>query len=369
MRLAQKPILLLALLLVVLSASLAAAVEASYEEELDTTIYNSSQFGVQSTGFPVALHVGTLTITNGGGSSTSLFGLSLNRSGDFGRGKEYTLESTEEVNWQDEFGAQLIAKTTIGSNTYVRTINWNSGQDPLVNDDWALWYPTYPIITEFYLGIRNINNTVQADGVGFQFEDDDGPNLGSFTVQYRENPWWGQYQTIPFGTTTSAKAFFATNYNEDSPNYLNGNTFNTTVYVSLAIEQEPSEKSIDLLDASGQSRAKVGQARLTLSGYNSGSTPGVSITFTDGNGSTNNNFRLKHNEIPSFITFSLYLDGTKVNNGTPIIWDNLSFGIGNLRDLKVGNINSQSAISKMGGSYSDTITVTITSLDGTLVGL
>ena len=78
--------------------------------------------------------------------------------------------------------------------------------------------------------------------------------------------------------------------------------------------------------------------------------------------------RTKHNEIPSFIPFSLYLGGTKVNNGTPIIWDNLSFGNGNLRDLHVGNINYQSAISKMGGSYSDTITVNISSLDGNLVG-
>lgn len=373
MRLAQKHILLFALLLVILSASLAAAVEASYEEKLDTTIYDSTYFGVQNLGFSVALHVGTLKIEpTGNGNIPSLYSLKIKRSGPFGGGVEYWLTSSEMINWQNRFGAQLLAKVQFGSTTIVKPLHWATGEGPLTNGE-TISPSNYPVIIEFYLGIRNINNAGQTDGVGFQFEDDDGngndgPNLGNFTIEYRDNPWWGQYETIPFGSSTSAKPFFATNYNEDSPFFLNGNAMDTTVYVSLAIEQAPSEKSIDLLDASGQSRAKVGQTRLTLTGYNSGSIPGVSISFTDGNGSTGNNFRLKHNGIPSFIPFSLYLGGTKVNNGTPMIWDTLSFGDGNLKDLHVGNINYQSAISRMGGSYSNTITVNITSLDGNLVG-
>lgn len=369
---AKRTSFLLVLLATLLLVSLgAASVEATYIEELDTTIYNSSHFGIQSAGYPVALHVGTLTINEvGSGSPPYLFSLRLDRSGDFGGGDEYKLESTKEINNQDEFGAQLVAKVHLGGNrTRVTKINWGTGEDPLLQD-FDLFYVEYPFVIDFYLGIRNIRNAGQAVGAGFQFEDDDGPNLGNFNLIYRSNAWW-DYQdiSIPIGGSTSPKPFFGINYNEDSRNFLNGNMLDTTVYVSLAVEQTPAEKSINLLDATGLSRAKVGQARLTLTGYERPSVPGVTITFTDGNASPNNNFRLRHATLPSFIPFSLYLAGVKVDNGVPITWNNLAYGSNNLKALHVGNIEDGGVSLKMSGSYSDTITVNITPLDTNLIGL
>ncbi len=297
-----------------------------------------------------------------------MFALRLNRSGNFDGGGPYDLESTKKVNGKKKFKAQLVAKVSFGSTPRVLTINKSAGDDALLGF-WDFLSVRYPITIEFYLGIDKIKNAGQTSGTGFQFEDDSGPNLGNFTLMGLSGSWWGSEETIPFGASTSPTPFFTTNYNEDSSYYLNGNLIDTTVYVSLSIEQEEYEKSINLIDASGTLRAKVGQTRITLEGHEQGSTQGVSITFTDGNGSTNTDFRLRHNEIASFIPFSLYLGGVKVNNAVPITWPNLVYGDTNLKDLEVGGINHQNATSKMGGEYSDTITVYIIPLDTNLIGL
>lgn len=94
----------------------------------------------------------------------------------------------------------------------------------------------------------------------------------------------------------------------------------------------------------------------------------VYITFTDGNGSTGNDFRLKHSALPSFIPFSLYLAGEKVDNGVRTKWDNLAYGRNNLKDLHVGNMEQQGTALRMSGLYSDTITINITPVDSSLVG-
>jgi len=370
MRLAQKIcILLVAVLGIVSSSMFAASVEATYEEELDTTIHNSSDFGIQDQGFAVALHVGIMTIyTVGNGSIPGLYSIRINRSGNFGGGEEYWLLSSKVINWQTRFGAQLIAKTSFGNTTIVKTINWASGLDPLLGTTSFSPSNNYPITIQFYLGIRNITNAAQALGAGFQFENGSNINLGNFTIQYRNNPNTGTYKDIPFLEGYIPLPFFTINYSDGSQDFLNGNTADHTVYVALTIEQTIFEQSINLINASGTSKAKVGQVRLTLSGYNSPSAQGVSLTFSDGNGSTNTDFRLKHNEIPSFIPFSLYLAGVKVNNGVAFEWPNLVYGNTNLKDLEVGNIIYQNAISTMGGAYSDTITVNIMSLDSNMIG-
>ena len=371
MRLAQRLTVLLVVLLGMFATNLAAAtVEALYIEETNTTIHNSTEYGIQSAGYPVALHVGTLTISSvGSGAKPFMYKIRLKRSGNYGGGKEYELESTKKINNQDEFGAQLVAKVTFGSTTIVKTINWSSGEDPLMGDTDFQDRP-YPITIEFYLGIRNINNAGQATGAGFQFEDDDGPNLANFTVQYKTtNGWQGSHQDIPFSGHSGPMPFFSTNYNEDSPNRLNGVIFDPTVFVSLLIEQTPSEKTISLPNASGTSRAKVGVARVSLSGNKRPSPQGVSITFTDSNGSPSIGFRLKHEGLSSFIPFTLYLAGSPVGYGTPITWPNLTYGSNNLKDLHVGGVDLQNSALGMGGTYSDTIYVTIVPLDSNMVGL
>lgn len=370
MKLAQKlSLLLLALLGIAILSLGAATAQATYEEDFDTELHKSSDFGIQSAGFNDAFHVGTLTIRSvGNGSVQPLYSLRIERPGNFGGGREYDLQSTTVINYMTVFGSQVVAKIKYGSTTIVKLINWSSGEDPLASDD-ITTAAQYPITIDFYLGVRNINNSAQATDAGFQFKGASGPNLGNFTIMYRKTSGWGTEYTIPFGaSSTTPQAFFTTNYNQGSTKYLNKSAINKTVYVSLKIEQTPSQASINLVNASGSSKATVGSARLTLTGYNSSSPQGVTLTFADGNGSTNSSFRLKHSELNYYIPFFLYLGGAPVDRGVPITWPNLSFGSNNLKDLQVGGIDYQSAVSAMGGSYSDTITVTITPLDSNLVG-
>ncbi|HKM05892.1 MAG TPA: hypothetical protein VJ869_02780 [Sphaerochaeta sp.] len=317
-------------------------------------------------GILVALQVGTLTIdTVGNGSKPDLYSLRINRSGNFGGGVEYWLTSSKEINWQTKFGAQLIAKVKFGSTTIVKFINWSNGLDPLMGESEFSPTNNYPITVEFYVGIRNITNAAQTQGAVFQFEDGSGPNLGSFKIQYRNNLNTDNYKDIPFATGDNPLPFFTTNYNNGSEGFLN-EVVDQRKFFTLTIERIPSETTINLIDASGISKARIGQARLTLTGYNSPSTQGVSIAFADGNGSTDTNFRLKHKDAALYIPFSLYLEGEKVDRGVPIPWPNLSYGNGNLKALKVGGITTLDATSAVGGEYSDTITVTITALDSNL---
>lgn len=360
---------LIGLFILVLSFSSlsAAVVQAHYQEETDTTIHNCSDFGIQGIGgINVALHVGTLTITpTVQGSNPMLYAIQLDRSGNWGGGSEYWLLSSKSINYQTRFGAQLIAKVRFGTKTIVKIINYTSGMDPLMGS--SEFTGQYPIIIDFYLGIRNINNAAQTVGAEFLFEGTNGPNLGNFNINYKNADTWNSpLISIPFTDTPSNTPFFSGNYNEGTTDSPLNTEADKSIYVSFAVEQTPAERTIDLGQAVGAARARVGQARLTLSGYNSGSAQGVSLTFTDNNGSSN--FRLKHENTASYIPFSLFLDGQAVSKGTPISWGNLTFGPNNVKELKVGAITNQAIASSLAGTYSDTITVTIMPLDSNLTG-
>lgn len=363
----KKLVSILVILLSFTTASLmAATVDATYTENFDTKIHNASDFGISLPGINVALQVGTLEIkTVGNGSKPAMYSIRINRSGNFGNGEEYWLTSSTEINWQTRFGAQLIAKVKFGSTTIVKFLNWNSGLDPLMGE--SEFSPNqYPIIIEFFFGIRNITNAAQTQGATFQFEDGSGPNLGNFKIQYRKNLNTQNYKDIPFTKGSNPLPFFDIDYNAGASNFLNGDAPDHTVFISLSIEQSPSQASINLLDAIGNSKAMVGSARLTLSGFDSPSEQGVTLAFADGNGSTDTNFLLKHSEAPSYIAFTLYLGGTKVYRTVPIPWGNLAFGNSNVKDLEVGGISALDAESALSGTYSDTIWVTITPLDTNL---
>ena len=327
----------------------------AYEEELDTTISSSLYFGIQSLQYPVACHVGTLTLSyTSAFANNQLSGLYLERSGNWGNGVEYWLQSSRSINWQTRFGAQLIAKVRYGYHTDLKVINWSDSTFPLLNST-ALKKNMFPIVIDFYLGIRNIFYGSQAIGAAFQFEDESGPNLGDFKLLTQKN-----WSLQPINDTPAS--FFAINYNEGSSNYLNGQA-DPQVQATLSIEQDASEESFPLASAVNNGRAQVGQARITVSGAQSLPSYGVTISFTDGNGGTGYIFNLKHEHTDDLIPFSLYLGTTHVQNMTPIPWESLQLGSDNLRSLYVGNIMYQDIENKIAGQYYDTITATITPLD------
>lgn len=361
-------VIFVAVLLSLLSiTSLTAAdLMATYEEELSPVIRNNGDFGLVFTknNYDVAFRVGTLTIYSvGSGNPPGLDEMILDRTG-FGGRKSYKLETTAKIGGKDEFKALLVAKITYcnGSRTRVLTIEDND-DELLEEDDVEHCSTPYPITIEFFMVIKGIPDAALAEGVGFQFKHNQ--SIGNFKLDFESTS--GPSVTIPINGNTGYPPFFETDYSSGSDNHWN--EVNTTLYVSLAIEQESYQQSIKLLDASGASRAPVGQARLILTGYERSSSQGVTIQFDDGNGSTSNDFLLKHDETPSFILFSLYLADEKVDNGIATPWEDLVYGNTNLKILEVGDIDYQHAISRIAGDYADTIYVTITPLDTNMVGL
>jgi len=345
--------------------------DVTYQEHFDTTIQNASDFQIQAAGYPVASRVGTLHVTRTG-TDYEMYGLRLARSGHWGNGNEYTLDSSKMINYQNKFGAQIVAKITCGNQSpQVRVINWNSGQDPLVDLGHRLEPSDFPITVNFYLGIRNIHNAQQAQGARLQFQGVGGHNLGDFRlVSRRKNPnnsWEYFDEFLPSTASTPAQPFYTINYNMKSEYYINGIAIDEQVIASLSIEEILPGGQFDLMDGIGTNNTvQIGQARITVSGSNSGGSYGVYLKFLDGNGSTDSSFLLNHEVADSYIPFSLFLGGHHVGNNENIEWGNLQFGDQNIKALEVGSIVLADVENKVSGLYRDTITVHITPMDTNL---
>jgi hypothetical protein len=344
----------------------------TYQEYFDTTIYDASYFHIQSTDYPVACRVGTLCVTRTG-TNYEMYGLRLARSGHWSNGTEYFLDSSKRINNQKKFGAQLVARITCGNKApQVRVINWSSGQDPLVDLNHLLEPTDFPIIVDFYLGMRNINNAQQALGARLQFQGVGGQNLGDFRIVSRrknpDNSWEYFDEFLPNTAVTPEQPFYTINYNDKSEYYINGIAENQQIVANLSIEEILPEGRFDLHDAiENNSPVQIGQARVIISGSGASDDYGVYLKFLDGNGSTDNSFLLEHEDVGSRIPFSLYLGEQSVRNNENIEWGDLQFGDQNIKTLSVGNILLSDVEDKVAGFYSDTITVQITPMDTNLL--
>ncbi|MBI9095448.1 MAG: hypothetical protein JEY71_11245 [Sphaerochaeta sp.] len=358
---------ILVLLLVFLLGSplFASDLVATYTEEIDTTIATSNTFGVGAPNYSLAFHVGTLAIQKiGGGWPSSFYYLLLNHSGSLNN--PLTLVSNRPIGGISTFNAQLVAKVQHNSSTQIVVLGSTAGQKALINSVLG----SYPITIDFYVLIAGIPAVEQVAGAHFQFATPPGGTLGDFTLESRYSFLWFQFiEDIEIDGSNSPVPFFMTDYSSGSPNYININSVDPTVYASLNIEQTPEQATISLFDAAGSNKKKVGVARITLSGFQSTDTYGVSISFTDGNGSTTPQFRLKHADFNTYIPFNLKLNNQPIENGVPVTWNNLSYGINNTKNLNVTGIDYATAQTSISGLYSDDIYVTITPLDTNLVGL
>ncbi len=335
---------------------------ATYEEELNPTVKNNGDHPLEfnKNKYNVSFRVGILTINAvGAGNPPSLKELQLNNSI---AEKKIHLVTTEEIDGEDTFEAELVARITYcGASLKIVTIKEDKSTKLLKDKELDICSNPYPITIEFFLVIKNIDDASDAQGVGFQFESND--TIGNFQLETKNTS--NDYTILETNGSSGLLPFFTTDYSDESENHIN--EVDTTLYLSFTIEQTSSEATIDLLSASGANRAKVGAARITLTGYERPSAQGVTIRFDDGNGSTTNDFRLRHSIVPSFIPFSLYLGETKVTNAAPIPWTDLVFGNSNFKELHVGNISYQNAISRIAGTYADEISITITPVDTNMV--
>ncbi len=359
------PILVLLLVFLLGSPLFAANLVATYTEEIDTTIATSNTFGVGAPNYSLAFHVGTLAIQKvGSGWPSTFYDLLLNHTGSLNN--PLTLVSNRPIGGNTTFNAQLVAKVQHNASTQIVVLGSTVGQKILINSELR----NYPITIDYYVRIAGIPAVEQVAGAYFQFATPPGGTLGDFTLESSYH-WWilSFIESISIDGSSSAIPFFMTDYSSGSPNYININSVDPTVYASLNIEQTPEQASISLFDAAGSNKRQVGVARITLSGFQSTDTYGVSISFTDGNGSTTSQFRLKHADFNAYIPFSLTLDTQPIENEVPVNWNNLSYGSNNTKNLYVTGIDYATAQTSISGLYSDDIYVTIIPLDTNLVGL
>ncbi len=361
----------LLLVLVVSSHLFAANLIATYSEELDTTIATSASFGVGEPNYSLAFHVGTLTVQKiGSGSIEAYRGLTLTQSGFLNNPLKLT--SNREINGTNTFNAKMVAKITRNSTTTIVPISQVQGETNVISENTNL--SNYPFTVDFYVLIAGIANPGLVAGAHFQFANPPGGTLGSFTLNTYYTAWFFFWQytrseNIDINSSSSSVPYFGTDYSSGTANFININSVGPTVYASLDIEQTQEQASISLFDAAGSKKKKVGVARITLSGFEGQGTYGVTIGFTDGNGSPNSRFRLKHEDLDEYIPFDIKLNNQLVENGSTVVWNNLSYGSGNTKNLNVTGIDFDTAQTSASGSYADIIYVNITPLDTNLVGL
>lgn len=364
--------MLVLLALILASPLFAANLVATYMEELDTTIATSASFGVGEPNYSLAFHVGTLTIQKvGSGSIETYRGLTLTQSGFLNNPLKLT--SNRAINGTSTFNAKMVAKITRNSTTTIVPVSQVLVAIAVISENTNL--SNYPFTVDFYVLIAGIANPGLVAGAHFQFATPPGGALGNFTVTTYYTAWFlffFQYtrsEAIDINGSSASVPYFTTDYTSGSANFININSVDPPVYASLAIEQTPSQASILLSQAAGSSKKKVGLARITLSGFQGTGTYGVSIRFTDGHENQTTQFRLKHVDLNTYIPFNIKLNTQPIDNGVPIEWTNLSYGNTNTKDLYVTGIDFATAQTSISGSYSDTIYVNITPLDGNLIGL
>jgi hypothetical protein len=345
---------------------------ATYSEVTNTTIQNITSFrflkrSTTASGYPIACHVGTLTVRKTNNQTGTLYGLRLQRSGDFNDGAEFYMYSTEAYQSSNEFGAQLLATVTSGSSTTVQKMD-HGVLDPFRPE--LTYFTSFPITIEFYLCIRNIPYGL-AMNAGFQFQTNSGPNLGYFTLHTNNTAqtWWdpngANQDQIDVNGSTGTIPFFSINYNKDSANYINKTVIQETVNAYFSISQTDSEKSLAIMDSSSTWPQKVGTANLTLEG-NSSSTYGVDITFKDTNGGTGYNFLLKDETGTFSLPLNLYFNGEPVENAIKLTWDSLVVGTTSTKTISANPVSLTSAQQLPAGDYSDTVTVTISPIESNL---
>ncbi len=360
-------ILALLFLLLIGNPLFAATLVATYTEELDTTIVTSASFGIGEPNYSLAFHVGTLTIQKvGTGSIRDYKGLTLTQSGFLNN--PLRLTSNRTINGMSTFNAKMVAKVIRNSTSTKVPISQVQGEISLISKNTSL--SDYPITVEFYVLIAGIATPELVAGAHFQFANPPGGDLGKYTLMTTYLFFW----FIPINESievnnSSASIPYLIDYTSGSPNFININSVDPTVYASLEIEQALSQASISLSQAAGTNKAKVGVARITLGGFEGAGAFGVSISFTDGNGSTTDRFLLKHSDLNQYIPFDIKLADQPVKNSIPLDWKNLSYGRGNTKDLHITGIDYATAQTSISGLYSDIIYVNITPLDTNLVGL
>jgi spore coat protein U-like protein len=145
----------------------------------------------------------------------------------------------------------------------------------------------------------------------------------------------------------------------DTPGFYYGEV---PVTESFFIDFLIPELNFELSDAYGSNRVTINEARIEVMNGTQGTNYTQLFTFTDQ--SQASSFQL----FPSAgsgspIDFNLYLENDLIEKGTAYTWSGLQPGILNTRNIRIGGISETEVMNRVSGTYTDTITVTITNPD------
>lgn len=148
--------------------------------------------------------------------------------------------------------------------------------------------------------------------------------------------------------------------NPDNPNvpgFLYGDLPDPPVF--LLYFQYPSV-SFTVDQAIGSRRVTINQANLVVQNGEEGKTYSLDLKFKDN--SNKEGFMLLPPFYPAYgLAYDLYFDGRRVREDVPITWEGITpSNLNNTKELQIGGINETVAMSLLEGTYSGTITVTIT---------
>ena len=283
---------------------------------------------------------------------------------------------------------------SLGSTPYLRTL-WSSTQS-LFPEENNLEITTSPVYVDFYL--VNTNSTGRERSTGLPANLDTGNKKFDLSTQYTfNNPFnptyalgvtltkeGGLYQIPSSGEITNPNATFVeidgvsgsgtTSFmgnnaltdtagaNNNQTGFWNGVEETPPPPVNFVFSFQNDIATFNLSEVYGVNNTKtINVAQMDVQNGVAGTTYKQSLTFTDSG--TDQSFQLKAvGGSGNTIGFNLYFGSstTPIPYGQAIEWTGLVPNM-NYMDLKIGGILESEVNKRISGSYSDTITVNITS--------
>ena len=195
--------------------------------------------------------------------------------------------------------------------------------------------------------------------------DSPNTNVGSYTTgsgSVKESQ--GSYVTTdgssgPDNTPILDPGSYTNPDDPDTPGFYYGEV---PVAESFLIDFLIPESNFELSNAYGSNRVTINEARIEVMNGIQGTNYAQQFTFTDQ--SQDSSFQL----FPSIgsgapINFNLYLENQQIEKGTAYTWSGLQPDVLNTRNIRIGGISETEVMNKVSGTYTATITVSITNPD------
>lgn len=156
-------------------------------------------------------------------------------------------------------------------------------------------------------------------------------------------------------------------YDEDSYEIINGgvskdhieSTYGDVKQLDVLFDIINTAEDIDFNEAVGSQKRKIADMEVLITGE--AKTYDLSVTFDDAKGGSE--FLLTHKGGMNTIPFDLYAGYDQISKGVAYYgWSGIEEGATSLKELFVSGIDAATAQTSVAGTYSDTITISLTVL-------